>query len=162
MTPNAPTGPRKNVCLSFSLLFLALFTLSSLAKANPVISSTTLPSAAQGKSYSTTIPVSGGHAPYRFSIVRWALPAGLTMSSSGTISGTPTVSGAFIVRVLVIDSYSLRLESTLSLAVSGASTSSVGVSVSPTSASVSSAGTKQFSALVSGTSNTSVTWSTST
>jgi len=172
MTPNALTGPRKMACSSLSLLVLTLFTLSSLAvsmdspsapsTSKLTISPTTLPAAAQGKFYSSTLSVSGGNAPYRF-VMGWTpLPAGLTLSSSGTISGTPTVTGLFKIVLLVTDSSSTRSGGTLTLAVRSASTSSsVGISVSPASASVSSAGTQQFSALVSGTSNTSVTWSTS-
>jgi Putative Ig domain len=174
MTPISVIGPKKILHSSFSLLFLALFTLSSPAatkhevryrsltskRAQLVISPTTLPAATQKTFYSTKLTVSGGSAPYRFSNVRWAMPAGLTLSSEGTISGTPTVTGSFYVRVLVTDSSSNRVERTLSLAVKSPSTGGVGISVSPISSSVSSAGTAQFSALVSGTSNTSVTWST--
>jgi len=50
-----------------------------------------------------TVTGSGGAGgPYTFSAT--GLPAGLTMSSSGTISGTPTVSGIFPYTVTVTDS----------------------------------------------------------
>ncbi len=50
-----------------------------------------------------TLTGSGGAGgPYTFSAT--GLPAGLTMSSSGTISGTPTVSGTFNYTVTVRDS----------------------------------------------------------
>jgi hypothetical protein len=50
-----------------------------------------------------TVTGSGGAGgPYTFSAS--GLPAGLTMSSSGTISGTPTVSGTFPYTVTVTDS----------------------------------------------------------
>ncbi|HKR85047.1 MAG TPA: putative Ig domain-containing protein [Terriglobales bacterium] len=174
MTPISVIGPKRILHLSFSLLSLALFTLSSPAATNNevryrsstsntaqlVISPTTLPAATQRTFYSTKLTVNGGSAPYRFSTLRSAMPTGLTLSSGGIISGTPTVTGSFYVRVLVTDSSSNRVERTLSVAVKNPSTSSVGISVSPISSSVSSAGTAQFSALVSGTSNTSVTWST--
>ena len=174
MTPIFVIGPKKILFVSVSLLFLTLFTLSSFAatkhevlyrslissRAQLVISPLTLPAATQRTFYSTTLSVSGGYAPYRFSLLRSAMPAGLTLSSRGTVSGTPTVIGSFYVRVLVTDSASNRSERTLSLTVKSPSTGSVGISVSPTSSSVSSAGTQQFSAFVSGTSNTSVTWST--
>ena len=176
MTPISVIGPKRILDLTFSLLFLILFTLSSPAatknqlhyrsltshRVQLALSPTTLPAATQKTFYSTRLSVSGGYGPYRFSNVRWAMPAGLTLSSAGTISGTPTATGSFSVRVLVIDSRANRLEKTLSLTVNGSSTGSVGISVSPTSSSVSSAGSEQFSAFVSGTSNTSVTWSTTT
>ena len=50
-----------------------------------------------------TMTASGGAGgPYTFSAI--GLPAGLTMSSSGTISGTPTVSGTFNYTVTIKDS----------------------------------------------------------
>jgi hypothetical protein len=49
-----------------------------------------------------TLTASGGSgAPYTFSAT--GLPAGLSISSSGTISGTPTVSGTFSYTVTVTD-----------------------------------------------------------
>lgn len=43
----------------------------------------------------------GEHSPYTFSAV--GLPPGLTLSKSGTISGTPTVSGTFTYTVTAVD-----------------------------------------------------------
>ena len=59
--------------------------------------------AVQGKAITpVTLTGSGGTGgPYTFSAT--GLPAGLTMSSSGTISGTPTVSGTFTYTVTVTD-----------------------------------------------------------
>jgi len=68
------------------------------------ITTTTLPGATIGTAYSTTIGVTGGVAPYTFSITAGALPAGLTMNASGTISGTPTAAGTFNFTVSVTDS----------------------------------------------------------
>src|SRR5206468_8050685 len=49
-----------------------------------------------------TVAGSGGAGgPYTFSAT--GLPAGLTMSSGGTISGTPTVSGTFNYTVTITD-----------------------------------------------------------
>jgi len=51
---------------------------------------------------SFTMTASGGTAPYTWSAT--GLPAGLVMSSGGTISGTPTVSGTFNYTVTITDS----------------------------------------------------------
>lgn len=56
-----------------------------------VISPPTLPHGDVGVSYLQTITVSGGMAPYTFSVTAGSLPAGLTLNpSTGVISGTPT------------------------------------------------------------------------
>ncbi|MCI0613574.1 putative Ig domain-containing protein [bacterium] len=57
-----------------------------------VLSPSTLPQGDVGVSYLQTISVSGGMAPYTFSVTAGALPAGLTLNpTTGVISGTPTM-----------------------------------------------------------------------
>ena len=51
------------------------------------------PDAQVGTPYSFTFHVYGGCPPYNLVVISGALPAGLTLSSSGTISGTPTAAG---------------------------------------------------------------------
>lgn len=65
---------------------------------------TALPDAVEFQSYSQQLQVSGGTAPYNFVISAGALPAGLSLSSSGLISGTPTESGTFGFTAQVTDS----------------------------------------------------------
>jgi len=55
-------------------------------------------------SYSQTLAAIGGTAPYSWSLASGALPAGLALSSSGAISGTPTVPGTYSIMVEVGDS----------------------------------------------------------
>ena len=53
---------------------------------------------------STTLTASGGVAPYTWSLaVGSSLPPGLTLSSTGTISGTPTSAATFTFTVTVTD-----------------------------------------------------------
>ncbi|MGE7370694.1 IPT/TIG domain-containing protein [Neorhizobium sp. NPDC001467] len=49
-----------------------------------------LTTATQGISYTQTIATGGGNGNYSYAVTAGALPAGLTLSSAGVISGTPT------------------------------------------------------------------------
>jgi len=74
----------------------------SVSGALTITTSSPLPSGTPGSAYpSLTIAVTGGAPPYTF----YAQPPdGLTLSSSGTLTGTPTVSGIFSFLVTVVDS----------------------------------------------------------
>jgi hypothetical protein len=65
----------------------------------------TLPHATVGAQYSQAITGSGGTAPYQnFTIKSGALPGGITLSTSGTLSGKPTAAGTFNFTVQATDS----------------------------------------------------------
>src|SRR5262249_48000065 len=53
----------------------------------------TLPNGATGAVYNQTVSATGGLSPYNFSVTGGSLPDGLSLSSSGSISGTPTTTG---------------------------------------------------------------------
>ncbi len=77
----------------------------SLTVAAPlVIATTTLPTAVQGQAYSVQLVATGGVGPYTWSVTLGALPSGMTLSASGLLAGTPTVSGVFAVTVSATDS----------------------------------------------------------
>ena len=62
------------------------------------ITTLSLPKATVGTPYHAQIELSGGVFPYSFSLVEGMLPGGLSISSSGIVSGTPTsVSDAAVV-----------------------------------------------------------------
>ena len=66
---------------------------------------TTLPNATLNTAYSATLTASGGTAPYSFNLANGTtLPAGLTLSTAGAITGTPTKAGATAFSVDVKDS----------------------------------------------------------
>jgi len=62
-----------------------------------------LPNATLGVPYTQTLTATGGITPYTYSITAGSLPAGLSMSSAGVISGTPTTVGASSFTVTVTD-----------------------------------------------------------
>nr|WP_225042250.1 putative Ig domain-containing protein [Xanthomonas campestris] len=63
-----------------------------------------LPSATAGSAYSQNLSASGGTAPYSFAVTAGALPAGLTLSAAGVLSGTPTATGSFNFTATATDS----------------------------------------------------------
>ena len=83
------------------------------------ISTGSLPNATIGVAYSQTLTATGGTTPYTWSIVTGALPAGLSLSSSGVISGTPAaVGGPISVTFKVNDSASASSTKILPITVS--------------------------------------------
>jgi hypothetical protein len=66
-----------------------------------VISPSTMPNGTFGVPYSQTLTASGGSGPFTFSVVSGTLPAGLTLTAGGVLSGTPTTVGSstFVVQV---------------------------------------------------------------
>ena len=61
-----------------------------------------MPNGTVGTAYSASIAASGGASPYTFSAT--GLPAGLSISASGAITGTPTAPGDATIVVTVKDS----------------------------------------------------------
>jgi plastocyanin len=68
------------------------------------ITTARLPAAKVGTAYSTKLAASGGVPPYSWKLTLGSLPAGLTLSHSGSIAGTPTATGTSSFRVRVSDS----------------------------------------------------------
>jgi hypothetical protein len=60
-----------------------------------------LPAGVAGQAYNQALAATGGLAPYVWSIASGSLPVGLTLSSGGVISGTPTEAGTTNITVRV-------------------------------------------------------------
>ncbi|TVR58370.1 MAG: hypothetical protein EA422_16195 [Gemmatimonadales bacterium] len=69
--------------------------------APPEIVTHLLPDGRVGESYNATLEATGGETPYTWSLDSGSLPAGLTLSPAGAISGTPTADGTFTFTVRV-------------------------------------------------------------
>ena len=93
-------------CLSFSAFAQdkATQSLTLTVNASLAVTTTSLPSAVLGVAYSVQLAATGGVAPYTWAISAGSLPTGLTLSSTGLLSGTPTASGSFTFTVQVTDS----------------------------------------------------------
>ncbi len=70
----------------------ANFTLT--INAQLVVTTSTLPSGQVGVAYSQSLAASGGVGPYSWQLTSGTMPAGLTVNTSGQISGTPTATTA--------------------------------------------------------------------
>jgi len=68
------------------------------------VSTTSLPNAVKEIEYSATLTAQGGTPPYAWKAVSGQLPAGLTLSSAGVLSGKPSSTGEFDITVQVTDS----------------------------------------------------------
>ena len=93
-----PTGPNATSNFTVKVTDASAGGAQSAAKAlsivinlppAPVITTSSLPAGVEGVTYNQTVQATSGAKPYTFTISSGSLPAGLTMSSAGVISGKP-------------------------------------------------------------------------
>ena len=86
---------------------LPTVTSAAFTVACPVITlpAFALPDAKRGVAYSQSFTASGGTGPYRYTVTTGALPAGLVLSTAGSLSGTPTVTGTASFTVSATDAF---------------------------------------------------------
>src|SRR5689334_4342766 len=87
------TSERRDVghkVFNLALLVCLMLLAATICQAQPTITTTQLPAAQVNLPYNATLNATGGTPPYTWSIVAGAgaLPPGLSLSPSGTISGT--------------------------------------------------------------------------
>jgi hypothetical protein len=97
------------------------------------VNTSSLPTGSVGNPYSASLSASGGSTPYNWSVAAGQLPTGLTLSSSGLLSGTPTASGQFSFTVQVIDSSSTQQKATAAYSLSVAASTTSALAISTTS-----------------------------
>ena len=73
---------------------------------DPLLSivTSTLPDGNVGTPYSVFLVREGGAGPYQWDVVSGSLPSGISLSSDGELSGTPTAAGDFSFEARVRDS----------------------------------------------------------
>ena len=101
---------------------------SGVARVCPLsVATTSLPSATLGARYSMPmLTVSGGVAPYTWSVSDRALPPGLSLSPAGAIAGRAVLAGTFDFSVRAADSAGDSATANLSIAVGGCTTTITG------------------------------------
>src|SRR5450830_859453 len=103
-TNNGDGATSDTFTLSDDLAGDIIFTVTVLPSASPItVTPASLPAPVIGVSYNQTISSTGGVAPYTYTLTS-TLPTGMTLSSAGVISGTPTATGVFVFGAQITDS----------------------------------------------------------
>jgi sugar lactone lactonase YvrE len=110
------TDNNLNVSAAAQLISLSGTGIATTAISFTLPASTTLTAGTVGVAYGPVIfQATGGTSPYQYTISGGALPAGMSLSSAGSLTGTPTASGAFSITVLATDTDSVTGSQTYSL-----------------------------------------------
>jgi hypothetical protein len=116
------------------------YTLTVNASSSLTISPSSLTAAIANSAYSATISASGGSGTYTFAVTSGSLPSWLTLNSTtGVLSGTPTMTGSSAFTITATDSHTSGLTGSqaYTLTVNAASS----LTVSPSSLSAATANT---------------------
>jgi Putative Ig domain len=115
-TNGAPTASSAN---SGEIWNAAAMLVTCTGVAIPLsIPATTLSAARTTQAYSAALAAVGGNPPYTWSLASGTLPAGLSLSAAGVISGTPATAGTSSFTVKVTDSSAATATAALSVVVS--------------------------------------------
>jgi len=89
-------------------------------QAPPTITTSSLPAGQVSVAYSATLQATGGSPPYTWSIASGSLPPGLSLSTAGVLSGTPTTQGSFTFTVRATGTNGLASTRTYTLSIQAA------------------------------------------
>jgi hypothetical protein len=151
------------VLLNASCGFLSQSAAESNSTPQSLTVSGTFPEGITNQAYNSVLAVSGGSAPYQFAIKSGSLPPGMSLNpATGSVSGTPTTTGSYLFQVGVTDSPKPhRGSQNFAISITPGGGGGIRVTVSPSSVNVISGATQSFTAAVTGTDNTKVSWSAS-
>ena len=123
------------------------------------ITTTTLPSGSVGTSYSSALQAAGGTAPYAWSVVSGSLPAGLALSTRGSVSGSPSSAGQGTFTLQAKDSAASPQAATVPLTITVNAPAAASLGITSTGLPTATAGTA-FSATLTASGGTKpYTWS---
>jgi len=123
-TPGRSGGTSNLVAFTIN----AASTTTTTTGAPLAITTTSLPVGTAGTAYGQTLAASGGTAPYAWSAISGTVPPGLTLSSAGAVSGTPTTAGSYSFMAQVQDSASATSSLIYSVSIGAATTPPLAVS----------------------------------
>jgi hypothetical protein len=126
----------------------------SLTVVSPLsVATKSLPAAAVGTAYSQSLSANGGLAPYTWTKVSGSLPTGLSLSSSGAITGTPSATGDSDFTVNVTDADGRTASAMLTIITVGSD-----VAVTTVSLPAGTTGSAYSATLTAGGGSTPYTW----
>jgi large repetitive protein len=120
---------KTNIVLAVLFVLTALL-IAGCGQSNPAttaaaplsLTTSSLPNASIGISYSQTLQASGGGSPYTWSITEGSLPGGFSLSArTGSISGMPMNPGTYNFKVQIVDSNGATASGSLSIIINAAS-----------------------------------------
>lgn len=127
--------------------------LNGTGAAGLMITTTTLPAAVVGTPYQASLQVTGGTAPYTWTLASGSFPAAISLATNGSIAGTPTTAGSSTFTVRVTDSTSATNTATFAITVNGS------LSITTTSVATGIVGTAYTQALAASGGTPAYTWS---
>jgi hypothetical protein len=95
------------------------------------IATTNVPNGTVAQAYNAQLNATGGTSPYTWSVSSGSLPAGLSLSPAGLISGTPTTAGSSTFTAMVSDPSSQTATRNFALTVGSAAATACTLYVSP-------------------------------
>ena len=121
LTAHGPRSPRARLALMTIFAFTTWLFVPMAAGASShvidtlAITTLSLPGATDGIAYNATLGASGGTQPYVWSILTGAVPLGLVLNSSGTVSGFPAAVGPQAIELRVTDATGFQVTSRVTL-----------------------------------------------
>jgi hypothetical protein len=105
-----------------------------IANASLQIVTTSMPNATVGQAYGVQLNGTGGTTPYMWTVSAGTLPGGLSLSSSGLISGSATVAGSSSFTAQLTDAKGQTASQAYTVTITAATPTSCDVYASPTGA----------------------------
>lgn len=119
VTIKATDANSKTATMTYSVTISAQSAAPALS-----VATSSLPNGIAGANYAASLSATGGAGAYNWSVTSGALPSGLSLSPSGSISGAPTTSGNYSFTVQVNDGGSGTASRTLSIYIAQSAPSS--------------------------------------
>ena len=133
-TTGYTAGPGYDLSTGWGSVDAWVFAHAFAGSAPPVTitASSTLQSGTTGTAYSLTLTAAGGSGSYTWTVASGSLTPGLSLSSNGVLSGTPTTAGSYSFTLKVTDSSGASASQAFQITITGGTTGGGGSTSSVT------------------------------